>query len=399
MNFLQAAENIKSTIIENRRFLHRHPEIGFDTNTTREYVKSQLESYGLYPQELGKSGLVCCIGKAHNYSDNVILLRADMDALPMQEDSGLEFASQNAGRAHCCGHDNHTAMLLGAAQLLKEHEDELPGTVKLMFQSAEEIGQGAQDMIDSGLLRDPEPQAVLALHVNAKSPLGYINYGKGYTFASTDNFTIVIHGVSCHAARPFEGVNPIEIFSHLYQQFESLKTTQASPSETIMLSVATVHAGDAHNVVPSTLEAKGTLRTYNASVRTKLKQRMQKVCSKLAELYDIEIDLKFSDSLPPLLCSDEFTDEILGYIRELVGADRVSPVPEMKMGSDDFAFVTEHYPDSSAYIFVGAGPDVDTPYEYGQHNPKVIFNEDMLPIGTAILAHSAMSWLKHRASE
>ena len=392
-DFLKRTLELKDEMIAVRRELHRHPELGFDLEFTKPFVKKKLEDMGYSVKESGKAGLTCMSGDPAK--GKVILVRADMDALPLNEESGLPFASENPGQGHCCGHDMHTTMLLAAAKVLKEREDELCGAVKFMFQPAEETGAGARDMIASGILADPKPDAVMAMHVNAKSPAFRLNYGKGCTFASNNSIDIHIKGKGCHGARPHEGIDPLKVAVHTYIALQSYISSEVNPMETVIMSITSIEGGGGYNSIPGEAHMKGTLRAYKEELRLKAIDRIKDICESCGKLFGAEVTVEFSEGLKPVFCSPSFTDEILGYAAEVIGRENISDEPEVKMGSEDFAEVTNEYPDTSAYLFIGAGPDKDTAYEVGQHNSKVVFNEDILPYGAAVSANCAFEYLKN----
>lgn len=389
--FLERANELHDELVINRRFCHQHAGIGFEIDTVVEYVEEQLKSYGYQPEKIGLNGLTCTAGDANK--GPVMLLRADMDALPMEEKSGLPFASLIKGHAHCCGHDLHTSMLLAAARMLKEYEDELQGAVKFMFQPAEEIGEGARDMVENGLLEKPKPDAVLALHVNAKAPLKHLNFGSGTMFASNNNFVITVKGQSSHAARPHEGKDPIMAGVQLYQALEIFKAHEVNASETVILSITGFESGTAFNVLPETAVLKGTLRTYDEANRMRAIERIRDIAQGIASLYQVEIEVEMNKGISTLYCSPAYTQELLGYASEII--EQIATEPVIKMGSEDFAEVTKFYPETSAYLSIGAGIDETTPYPVGQHNPEVIFNEAVLPVGAALTATCAVKWLEN----
>lgn len=382
---------LKDEIIENRRYLHQNAELGLNLPKTSAYIKEKLEDMGYSVRTVGSSGLCVTVGKP---GTKTILLRADMDALPLHEESGLIFSSKTDA-AHCCGHDMHAAMLLGVSKILKEIESNLKGTVKLVFQPGEEIGQGAQEMIDNGILELPAPDAVLAMHVNAKAPAGRIDYGKGCTFCSNDNVNIVVNGQGGHGARPHESIDPIKVAFHIYQALQTIRTSEINPMETMILTITSVNGGNSYNSISSSVTLKGTLRTYDASVREKAVKRIKELSENIAKAYSATANVTFLESLPPMYCSEDFTDEMLGYVAEVVGKERISTVPEIKIGSEDFALITAKYPNNSAYLFIGAGPDSNTGYQFGQHNTKVVFNEDVMTLGVSVMASCAVKWLEN----
>ncbi len=390
-DILVKALQLKDEINKNRRYLHQNAELGLDLPKTSAYIKEKLEEMGYSVKTVGRCGLCVTVGKT---GTKTILLRADMDALPLREESELPFSSKT-DVAHCCGHDMHAAMLLGVSKILKDLESNLKGTVKLVFQPGEETGQGAQEMLDNGILDSPVPEAVLAMHVNAKAPAGRIDYGKGCTFCSNDNLEILVSGQGGHGARPHESIDPIKVAFHIYQALQTIRTSEINPMETMILTITSINGGNSYNSIPSSVLLKGTLRTYDEKVREKAVFKIKELSQSIAKAYSASAKVTFLESLPPMFCSKDFTDEILGYAADIVGNNSISNIPEIKMGSEDFALITSKYPDTSGYLFIGAGPDSNTGYLYGQHNPKVIFNEDVMPIGVSVMANCAIKWLEN----
>lgn len=389
-DIMTRAIELKEEMVRNRRRLHSRPELGLSLPETSRFVEERLEEMGCAPQRLGESGVTALIGKRPG---KTLLLRADMDALPMKEESGLEFASETEAAAHCCGHDLHTAMLLGAARILKEREADLCGQVKLLFQPGEETGQGALEMIRAGALEQPRPQGIFALHVNAKAPAGALGYGMGCAFSSNDSFQIRIHGRGGHGARPHETIDPIRTAVHIYHALEGLRAGEISPMEPVVLSVTAINGGSSCNVLPDSASLSGTLRAYSEAVRQKVKKRIGELAESIAASFGAQAQVEFLNSLPPVYCSPSFTDELLGYAAQTVGAGRIASEPEVKIGSEDFAFLAEQCPENSAYFFLGAGPNEREGFPWGQHSARVVFNEDVLPLGAAVFAACALGWL------
>lgn len=379
---------IKEELIEIRRFLHKNAEIKDELTVTSNFIKHKLESFGYDVSVCSKSGLTCMVGDPN--AGKVILLRADMDALPMIEENDLPFKSIT-DNSHCCGHDLHTTMLLGVAKILKKHENELCGAVKFMFQPDEETGHGAKNMIDNGILANPEVDIAFAMHVDALTPLGIINYGRGSTFASNDNFDIIIKGKSSHGARPHEGIDPIDIFVHLYSLFQSYITREKNPMDNIIFSITSVNSGSSYNIIPDILKAKASLRTYDNDVRNRTLNRFESISRELSNLYNTEIVLSTIHTLPALTTNEDITNEFVNYISESLGENHTGK-QVVKMGSEDFAYVTNKIP--SAYFFLGAGKNEHEGYEFGQHTTKVIFNEEALVYGVTFMVYSTMRWLE-----
>ena len=351
----------------------------------QEYVINRLNEYGLKPEKCGH-GVTALLGRG----TPVLLLRADMDALPMEEMSGEEFACTN-GNAHACGHDFHAAMLLGAAKLLKERESELKGTVKFMFQPAEETFEGSRDMIENGILENPHVDAALAFHVAPGKMLpGLFMYNSGKVMMnSVDGFRIDIRGKGGHGAYPNLSVDPLRIAVRIYTELEALIAREANPEKTCVLTVGQIHGGNAANIIPDSAFMEGTLRTNDKEEREKLVRRIAEVSQGIAALCGGSASVTKLSDVPPLVCDSELTEKMAGYMNEL-GIAR--PVPDMKANaSEDFASVAERVP--SAFMYLSAGFD-DERGDYSAHNPKVRFNEDVLPLGIASLVHCAVRWLE-----
>ena len=389
MNYYERAAALREELIENRRYFHTNAEVGLNMPKAKAYVLKKLEEYGLDPKECGM-GVTATLGRG----GKTILLRADMDALPMAEESGLEFACPTGQQAHTCGHDFHAAMLLTAAELLKESEDQLEGTVKFMFQPAEETFEGSKDMIEHGILEDPKPDAALAYHVGpGKMPVGIFMYNAGGTLMfSMDGFEINIKGRGSHGAFPHMAVDPINIGAHIYLALQELIARECDPSSACVLTVGQFHAGSAPNIIPESAVLEGTIRTNKEEEREKLVRRLKEVAEGTAAVYGGTAEVKFPCGVPTLVCDAALTNEMVGYMKELP-IPGLMGVPNISASaSEDFALITEQIP--SAYLYLSAGY-LDERGAYSAHNPKVQFNEDVLPVGAACLAHCAVQWLKH----
>lgn len=388
MDFLQRAKDLMPEIIGNRRFLHQHPEIGFDLPVTASYVEEKLKAMGLTPKKVGKMGLSATIGDPS--CGKVILLRADMDALPMSEESGLPFAS-TCGCAHTCGHDMHTAMLLGAAKLLKENEASLKGCVKLMFQPAEESLGGARDMIENGILEDPKVNVALGAHMLTKAPTGFIGYGKGAVSSSSDAIHINVTGKGGHGASPHDTIDPINVMTHIHLALQELISRESKPGEMCVLTFGRLQAGNADNIIPETAFMGGTLRTYDKTLRQFLLGRITDVSKSIAQAFRATAEVSFPQSTPALVIDSKLADIIGEGLTAQFGKGAMCLDQKMS-GSEDFAEVAELVP--SMFFIVGGGLPQDG-YAYGAHHPKVKFDENALAFGAAAYAQSAFWWLEH----
>lgn len=384
--FWNRAHELMPTIRQDRRYIHEHAEDGMELPDTVYYVKRRLREMGLEPLEISQSGIVAVIEGAK--PGKTLLLRADMDALPMPESNDLPYRSKTSA-SHTCGHDMHTAMLLGAAQMLLERREELSGRVKLMFQPGEEIFKGSYDMIQAGLLENPSVDAAMGMHLMLDSTPGTICYGDGYMTSSCDGFSINITGKGCHGAMPHTGIDPINVGVHIYQAFQELIARETPPMESAILTFGQFAGGNTANIIPETTVLKGTLRTYNTLLRQKLVARMKEIVALTAEMFHATAVYEELSSVPPTYTDPAMLLDMLQYIEEM--NPNIGKIPGYKVTpSDDFAFVSEKVP--TVYLMLCAKTEGNS---YQHHNPGVIFNEDALPIGAAIHAQCAMKWLNN----
>lgn len=386
-DFINEANKIKGQLIKTRRYIHENAEVGYETIKTSNHIKEKLKEMGIAYNEINETGIIADIGNG----EKTILLRADTDALPMYEENNLPFKSKEKS-SHCCGHDLHVTMLLGAAKILKDKEDELKGTIRLMFQPDEEGGTGAKVMVDNGVLDDRSIDAALALHVDAKSPLGRLDYGYGKTFASNDSFEITIKGRGGHGARPYETIDPINIATNIYNSLYSIINREVDPFSHVLFSITSIEADSTFNIIPDGATIKGTLRTYDEEQREYLLGRFEKVTEAISQSFMADAKFKVVKSLPALTTSEDFTDKIIEFAKKLRDEIKINREPVVKRGSEDFSYITERI-ENNGYLFIGAGKSRQEGYEWGQHNSKVIFNEDVLPIGSALISTVAYLWL------
>ena len=352
----------------------------------------KLKSFGYQPEELGESvGIVATI--QNGTSDKVFLLRADMDALAIQEKTNLPFASQN-GSLHACGHDMHASMLLGAAKLLMEHREEIDGTVKLVFQPDEEGFTGAKAMLAAGVLHNPEVNAAMALHVNSGTPSGLVLCGKGICMAGCTLFRITVKGTGCHGAMPETGVDPINIAAHIYLSLQEIVAREVAAKTPAVITVGRFTGGQAPNIIPQEAVLEGTIRTFDRELSASLLRRIEAIAVSTAEAFRGSAAVTELASAPPLVNDPALADQMAGFVKELTGAQSVHVFDEGGMGSEDFASYTYELP--CAYLLLGAGTGAENA-RFGKpmHNEKVVFNEDILTQGAAIHAYCAMKWLEN----
>ncbi len=387
--FLKRAMELNDSILADRHYLHQNAEVGMELPVTTKYVMARLASMGIESEEICQSGVVALIkGKKPG---KVYLLRADMDALPMGEDNSLPCKSITA-HAHNCGHDMHAAMLLAAAQMLKEKEDELEGTVKLMFQPAEETFEGSKAMIEAGVLENPHVDAASAMHVMLDWEAPAYGCRPGFMTSSCDGFKITVHGKGCHGAMPELGIDPINVGIHIYQAFQNLVARESGSKETVCLTMGQFSAGSTPNIIPAEAVLQGTLRTYNQTLREKLVKRMHEIVDAAAAMFGAQVDYEVLSSVPACYSNPEVLTELRGYVDELeipCGSDQYMVTP-----SDDIAFISEKVP--MAYLMLGAKVE-SNPYPH--HNTKVLFDEKAMPYGAAIHAQCAFNWLKNHSDK
>lgn len=389
MNFYEKALEYRDETIAHRRWFHQNAETGLHMPNGQAYVLETLKTYGIDARKCG-CGVTAAIGKM----GKCILLRADMDALPMAEESGLEFACPTGKAAHTCGHDFHVAMLLTAAKILKEQESELNGTVKLMFQPAEETLQGARNMIENGILENPKPDAALAFHVSTgQMPVGiYIYNNTGTMMFSVDGFRIHIQGKGAHGAYPHDSIDPINIGVHIHLALQELMAREVNPSHSCLLTIGHFSGGTTANIIPDTAVMEGAVRTDHPDTRKLLVHRMKEVATKTADVYRGTAAVEMLSEIPPLICDPALTTELASYMKELPFPNNQEYPGMTASASEDFALIAAQIPSTMMYLSAGFP---DERGSYPAHNPKVQFNEDVCPIGVAGYVHCAVEWLKN----
>ena len=392
---LNQANAIKEDIVAHRRWLHQHPGVGFDIEETKEYVKAELKKLGCSPVDCGKCGLVAEI--SGDKPGKTLLLRADMDALPIREEADVEFASQN-GKMHACGHDCHTAMLLGAAKLLMENKAELRGTVKLMFQPAEEIFEGSKDMIDAGVLQNVD--AAVMIHVTAGMPIPagtVIVSAPGVSAPAADYFTIKVQGKGCHGSAPQNGVDALTAAAHILIALQEIQARELPANAEAVLTVGKMTGGTAENVIADSAQLGGTIRTYDENTRSFIKERLTDISRGIATAFRAEATVTFGSGCPTLKNDPQLCESFHSYLVELLGEHGALSAaalgggkPARGGGSEDFAYVSQEVP--SVMLALAAG-EPSKGYAYTQHHPKVKFDESALPIGAAVFTQIALKYL------
>ena len=396
MNVIDSIVTQAASIAAVRRDIHAHPELCFEEVRTADVVAQKLTEWGIpIHRGLGKTGVVGIVqGRDGGASGRAIGLRADMDALPMQEFNTFAHASQHHGKMHACGHDGHTAMLLAAAQHFAKHRN-FDGTVYLIFQPAEEGGGGARVMIEDGLFEQFPMQAVFGMHNWPGMTMGQFAVSPGPVMASSNEFKITIHGKGGHAAMPHTGIDPVPIACQMVQAFQTIISRNKKPVDAGVISVTMIHAGEATNVVPDSCELQGTVRTFSIEVLDLIEARMKQVAEHTCAAHDATCAFEFVRNYPPTVNSPaeaEFARQVMAGI---VGEANVV-VQEPTMGAEDFAFMLQARPGAYCFIANGDGAHRDMGHGGGPctlHNPSYDFNDDLIPLGATYWVRLAEEWL------
>lgn len=392
INFLQISEQIYPETLNHRRYLHQNPELSFNEIYTTKYISSILKSLDIEHKFALKSspeksdnniGVVAWLGKG----EQSIALRADIDALPISEETNFSFSSTKPGIMHACGHDIHTAMLLSVAKILKQYEAFLPNKVIMIFQPGEEqLPGGAKLILDSQILDEFNIKAFYGQHINPEIPVGKIATKPGPLMASTDEFHIKIIGKSTHAAQPHLGADPIFAANNLINFLYSLPTKYANPLEPVLIAITAFNSGNATNIVPDEAKLMGTMRTYNQDLRNKLKSLITEHSKNIVQSYGCKLQFDIVEGYPPLLNNDKCVDIVINSIFSHLGKDYFTQA-EPKMWAEDFAYYSQFAP--SCFWFLGCGSQsMDF---YPLHNPKLNPIEESMIFGTALMASLAFT--------
>jgi len=396
MNVIDSIVTQAASMAAVRRDIHAHPELCFEELRTADVVAQKLTEWGIpIHRGLGKTGVVGIVkGRDGGASGRAIGLRADMDALPMQEFNTFAHASQHPGKMHACGHDGHTAMLLAAAQHFSKHRN-FDGTVYLIFQPAEEGGGGARVMIEDGLFEQFPMQAVFGMHNWPGMPMGSFAVSPGPVMASSNEFKITIHGKGGHAALPHTGIDPVPIACQMVQAFQTIISRNKKPVDAGVISVTMVHAGEATNVVPDHCELQGTVRTFSLEVLDLIEARMRQVAEHTCAAHEATCTFEFVRNYPPTVNSPAEADFARQVMAGIVGEANVL-AQEPTMGAEDFAFMLQAKP--GAYCFIANGDGAHREMGHGGgpctlHNPSYDFNDDLIPLGATYWVRLAEQWL------
>jgi amidohydrolase len=378
-----------------RRDFHMHPELGFKEIRTGGIVAKELEALGIeVTKGVGKTGVVGLLegGKP----GPVLLLRFDMDALPILEDTGAEYASQNSGIMHACGHDGHTAIGLTVAKILNAHKNEIAGTIKFCFQpseegfNGEEVG-GAEMMMKDGVLENPKVDMSLSLHLWNEKPLGWINVAKGPVMAGAEEFKVKIIGKGGHGAIPEAAIDPVVCAAQIVSAAQTIVSRNVSPTQTAVVSFTMINSGTAFNIIPQEVTMEGTIRTFEPRVRETVVRRFEELITGVASAMGCQAEVKVKRISPALINADEVTTQVQETARRVLPQATHDNSPYLTMGAEDMAFMQEKI--AGCYFFVGSN-NAEKHLDYGHHHPKFDFDEQALVSGVALMSAAVMDILK-----
>ncbi|MGC9114974.1 MAG: M20 metallopeptidase family protein [Fervidicoccaceae archaeon] len=383
---LELARQMSNEIISWRRDFHMYPELAYEERRTSSIVAQKLKEWG-YDVKLG-SGEVGVIATMNGSGHNVLAIRADMDALPIEEVEGREYRSRVSGKMHACGHDAHTAMLLGAAKIISLLREDLISTVRLIFQPAEEGGNGALKMIEEGALDDPKVDSIYGIHVWSDLPSGKIGLREGPILAATGDITIKVRGRGGHGAHPDQTIDPIVASSAIVLSLQSIVSRNIDPFDSAVVTIGSIQGGSAFNVIPETVLMKGTYRTMRKETRELVKARIKEIAEKVASAYGASAEVTLKDVTPPTINNPEAVEIARKVAIALFGENNIA-LPKPSMGGEDFSYYLERVP--GAFILLGTGnPQKGTNVPH--HSPAFDVDEDVLYMGSALLSSLAMNF-------
>ncbi len=388
IDFKAQAEAMRDELVARRRDLHMHPELAFEEFRTAGIVAEELNKLGLEVQTgVGKTGVV---GMLEGPEDGpTILVRADMDALPILEENDFAYKSTVPGKMHACGHDGHTTIGLGVAKLLSQHRDQIKGRIKFVFQPAEEAVGGAKAMVADGVLNDPRPDVSVGLHLWNGMPLGRLGVADGPVMAGASTFTVKIIGKGGHAASPQQAVDPVVCAAQIITAFQSVVSRNVSPLDSAVVSVTWMQAGTAFNIIPQEVELRGTVRTFKMDVHDMVIERMRAIASGIAQGMGCSVDFQSIEGVLPVSNDPQVSERLRGVFRRYVG-DEGLDLNERTTGSEDVGFFMSDIP--GMYFFVGAEAPNRTEY-YGHHHPRFDFDENALPLSVALMSAAVAEYV------
>jgi amidohydrolase len=389
IDFKAEAEALADEMVAVRRDLHMHPETAFEEYRTSGIVADALKSLGLEVQTgIGKTGVVAILDGVTD--GPTILVRADMDALPIHEATGAEYASLTDNKSHACGHDGHTAIGLAVAKILNKHKDKLAGRVKFVFQPAEEVGKGAVAMIKDGALLNPRPDVSVGLHLWNTMPVGFLGMADGPIMAGSSTWSASLTGRGGHGAQPHQTIDPVVTAAHIVTALQSIVSRNVNPEDTAVVSVTQIHTGDTHNVIPQMAELVGTMRAFKTEVRDLVTQRMEEIIKNVAAAFGCSYTFEIDHATIPVVNNPTVNARLRPVMADLIGGEGKILTDSRTMGGEDMAFFMDDIP--GVFMFVGSANN-ERGLNYGHHHPRFDFDEAALPIGAAVLASAVAEYL------
>ncbi|MGM0437959.1 MAG: M20 metallopeptidase family protein [Bacillota bacterium] len=381
---------IEDEMIEWRRDIHQHPELGFEEERTSALVTEKLKNWGYEVEKMAGTGVVANL--KNNFFGKTIAIRADMDALPLEEKTEVDYKSQNTGKMHACGHDAHTAIALGTAKVLSLFKNKLKGNVKFIFQPAEEGPGGAKPMIEEGVLESPEVDRIIGLHNRTTIPVGQIGVGYGAIMASTDKFIIKVKGTGAHGAHPDEGVDPVVVASHLIIALQELVSRETEPTSPLVITTGSIHGGTAFNIIPDQVKLKGTVRTLNTELRNNISKRIEEIVKGITTTFRADYELDYQSGYPVTVNDKKVTKMMEEVISEMLGAENIYHMEKPSMGGEDFAYYLQEVPGSFVYL---GSENPEKGIIHPGHSPKFNIDEDILVIGVELFSRAVLKYLNN----
>lgn len=395
MNVIEEVKRIENEIIQWRRDLHKIPELNLNLPKTSKYVQDKLNEMGIKFHTLVNGSAIVALIEGQG-EGKTLAIRGDMDALPIQEETGLDFSSEHSGCMHACGHDGHTAMLLGAAKILNQNKDKFKGNIKLLFQPGEEYPGGAKPMIGEGAMLNPTVDAVIGLHngaINENIPSGSIAYRNGCMMASMDRFLIRVIGKGCHGAYPQLGVDPIVVASEIVLGLQKIVSREINTNIPSILSVCKINGGFSQNIIPDTVELEGTVRATDPETRNFIAKRIEEVVKGITSAARANYELEYDFKYPPVINDIEFNNLFLESAKKILKQENIVEMPTPVMGGEDVAFFLEKAP--GTFFFLSNPKIHENGKIYPHHNSKFDLDESLFYIGTALFIQTALDYLNN----
>jgi amidohydrolase len=384
----EKAAAVEVKVIELRHQIHQNPELSFAEKETSALAAAEMKKLGFEVREnIFGTGLTATFKNSSQPEARTLLIRADMDALPVEEKNNLDFKSKNKGVMHACGHDGHTAILIGTAMVLKELAHDFEGNLKFLFQPGEETSGGAEGMIKAGVLKNPDVDAALGLHLWGSTPEGVVEYKSGPFMASPDRFDLKIIGRGGHAARPQNTIDPIPIGAEIISVLQTIVSRKIDPLESAVISVCNFEAGSTHNVIPDEAVLKATVRSLKSEVRKELAANIEKVIKNICEIYGADYEFNYIFGYPPVVNDSELTKILAGAAEKVLGEDRVREKEKAEMGGEDFSYFGLEVP--AAFYFLGIAPEDEI---INHHQSDFKFNDSVLKDGVAVMTQTALDF-------